>query len=127
NAPRPRRSHESSAIKILVGSRSPMLSVLICECLLRSHKDRIVGLLGAVLRQSLGLFGEAHGVKHGRIVLMREIAAQPEQERPSVLTRSLGPKLVTRHGREVDRRQRFMLCVHPLKRTGQYEEAQYCH
>src|ERR1700742_2984227 len=91
NAPRPRRGHESSAIKVLVGSRRPTLSVLICECLLRSRKDRIVGLLGAVIRQGLGLFGKAHGVKHGRIVLMGEIAAQPEKKTAPLLPPPLSP------------------------------------
>ncbi len=51
---------------------------LIGKRLLGDGKHAVIGLLGTVLRQRLGLLGKIHGVEHGRVFLVAEIAAQPE-------------------------------------------------
>jgi hypothetical protein len=51
---------------------------LITEGLLGGGQDALAGLLGAKLGQRFGPVGKIHGVEHGRVLLVAEIAAQPE-------------------------------------------------
>src|ERR1700722_5611772 len=64
------------------GSRSagglPFPFALIRKSLFSRRKHAVVGLLGAGLRQGLGLVGGIHGVEHPRVFLVAEIAVQPE-------------------------------------------------
>src|ERR1700721_871728 len=96
---------------------------LIGERLFGGGQDVVAGLLGAILRQGLGLFGKPRRVQYGGVVLVAEIAAQPKQKRAAVVGRGFLPELVAGHRRKVDRRQRRFLCVRPMKRAYQKDEA----